>query len=206
MADLETIRARFSQFINHHDLGGAAIFLAASFSEAKESGDLEAAAYIGDLYASSLMAIGRDLEALEIFRELLRDFSRDVYLRLRIATFLTTLLKRPSEALETLEPALTDLLEDKGARHATLGVLGANHAALGNLTEAKKCFTLMLEHDLSTMDPSTFDFLLVEALTTRQEMKEQCREYLLIVLRQAQKTSDEGVASRAGSLLRALGV
>lgn len=200
MVDLESIRSRFSDFVRARDFEGAATFFADAFREAKESGADEAAAEIGDLLAGVLTAGGRDLEALEIYRELLADFPPDAYLNLRVATFLTTLLKRPSEALATLEPVLEELLGDEHVRHATLGVWGANSAVLGNMEEAERCLGPLME-DLPRMDPSAIDFLLVEALASRGEIKDGCREYLSRALNQAERAGDEGVADRSRSLL-----
>jgi tetratricopeptide (TPR) repeat protein len=201
MADLELVQRRFSAFIRSHDFSGAASFLADAFLEAKESGDREGAAEIGDLLAGALTAGGRDLEALDVYRELLADFPKDAFLNLRVATFLTTLLKRPSEALETLAPVLEELLQDETVRHAALGVWGANNAVLGNMEEAERCFGLLLKEDLSGMDASSIDLLLVEALISWGELKGECREYLSRVVEQAGKTGEEGVADRARSLL-----
>jgi tetratricopeptide (TPR) repeat protein len=204
MADLESARSRLLALVQARDFSGAAFFMAGAFREAKESGDLEAVAEIGEMYATSLTIAGRDLEAMEVYRELLGSLPQDPYLNLRVATFLTTLLKRPSDALVTLEPVLGSLLEDEHVRHASLGVWGANHAILGNMEEAKRCFRLLRERDLSKMDASSIDFLLVEALVARGEMKEQCREYLSVVLEHAQKSGDDGVAYRASSLLETI--
>jgi tetratricopeptide (TPR) repeat protein len=204
MTPIGSVRNRLSAFVRAHDFSGASSFLAGAFREAKEAGEDSAVAEIGELYAGSFSACGRDLEALEVYRELLNSLPQDPYLNLRVATFLTTLLKRPSDALATLEPVLENLLEDEHVRHASLGVWGANHAILGNMEEAKRCFMLLGERDLSTMDASSIDFLLVEALIAGGEMKEQCRDYLSVILEHAQKSGDDGVAYRANSLIKTI--
>lgn len=204
MADLEHIRRLFSEFVRARDFNGAAAFFSEAFRDAKESGDRENALEIGDRLAGILTAGGRDLEALDVYRELLTEFPEDAFLNLQVATFLTTLLRRPDEAIETLAPVLDELLQDEHVRHATLGVWGTNQARLGNLDEARRSFGLLREDDLSRMDPSAINFLLVEELLSRGELKAECQEYLSRALGQAERMGDEDVARRARSLLNLL--
>jgi tetratricopeptide (TPR) repeat protein len=204
MDDLEHIRRRFSELVRARDFSGAAAFLSEAFRKAKESGDREHALEIGDRLAGVLTAGGNDLEALDVYRELLTEFPEDAYLNLQVATFLTALLRRPDEAIETLAPVLDELLEDEHVRHATLGIWGTNQARLGNLDEARRSFELLREDDLSRMDPSAIHFLLVEELLSRGELGTECQEYLSRALGQAERMGDEDVASRAQSLLNLL--
>ena len=201
MVDLEHIRRRFSEFVRARDFNGAAAFLSEAFRAAKESGDREHALEIGDRLAGVLTAGRRDLEALDVYRELLTEFPEDAFLNLQVATFLTTLLRRPDEAIETLTPVLDELLQDEHVRHATLGVWGTNQARLGNIDEARKSFGLLMEDDLSRMDPVAIDFLLVEELLSKGELEAECREYVSGALGQAERMGNEDVARRARSLL-----
>jgi tetratricopeptide (TPR) repeat protein len=204
MADLEHIRRRFNELVRARDFSGAAAFLSEAFREAKESGGREHALEIGDRLAGVLTAGGKDLEALDVYRELLTEFPEDVFLNLQVATFLTTFLRRPDEAIKTLAPVLDELLQDEHVRHATLGVWGTNQARLGNLDEARKSFELLREDDLSRMDPSAIHFPLVEELLSRGELEAECQEYLSRALGQAERMGDEDVVSRVRSLLNLL--
>jgi tetratricopeptide (TPR) repeat protein len=201
MSDLNGIRDKFFDFVRRRDFDGAAAFLAEKFQKAKGFDDIEAATEIGDLYGGALMAGGHDDEALVVYRELVDSSPRNSYLRLKVATFLTTLLQRPSEALETLAPVLGDLLDNEAARHATIGIWGRNQAMIGNVEEARTFFKLQLEEDLSKMDARAIDFLLVEALLSRGEMIEEAQRYLSSALDQARRSGEDDVARRATLLL-----
>src|SRR5216683_3952264 len=204
MLEFETLDQVFMRLMRKRDYEGAIALLGEVFAKAREARDFETALESGSLLVSALVVAQKDEEALEIYRTMLVDSPADTFLRLRMATFLVTMLKHPSEALEVLEPIAEYLLSADETRHATLGVLGLSHALLGRLDEAKTCFDQMLDPNLARMDPSAFDLLLVEFLVSSGEMKDECKEYLSIAFRQAQEAGDREVAARAESLLRQL--
>lgn len=199
------LEERYLQLMRQRRFGEAADFLREAYVEARQTMDIPTSGYISNLLAASLIASGRDEEALEAFRQAQQDDPSNAFLRLRIATLLLQNLKRPDEALDEIMPIAGELLGMNETRHASLGVLGACYASLGRIEDARNCFREMLQPQILTkMSSNSYDFYLVEALVARGEMPEECRSYLDLVGEKAARCEDEMTRKRVQALLRKL--
>lgn len=206
MKPVDEIEQQYLKLMRARLFQEAAELLAQAQETARREEDTAQASYLGSLRASTLIAAGRDEDALAAFSQAREDNPTDLFLRLRISTFLV-LLQRPAEALAEIAPVAEDLLATSAVRHATLGTLGAAYLALGRTEEGRDCFRKMLQqNDLNRMDLATFDFVLVEALISQGELAEECRQYLEIVLARALSEEHHVTANRVRKLLQKLRV
>jgi tetratricopeptide (TPR) repeat protein len=200
----DSLDRHFFALMRSRDYEGAVRFFKERLREALQAEDEEATVDAAHLLISSLTAAGLDQEAFALLWQVVNSLPGEAYLRSSFAGFLLSSLKQPAQALEVLDPVFDELVAERGSRHATLGLRGAILFALGRVEEAERGFREMLEPSLSRMDPSAFDFRLVESLISEGLRKEDCEHYLKIVYQRAQEANDQGVLKRAEGLLRLL--
>ncbi|HEV8582817.1 MAG TPA: hypothetical protein VGX68_27445 [Thermoanaerobaculia bacterium] len=200
MDNLELLFDRFTALMRSRDYSGAVSFFKERVREALQAEEREMATNAASLLISSLIIAGNDEEAIDLVWRVVNSLPEAAFLRSTFAGFLLYSLKQPQQALEVLDPVFEELMALEGCRHATLGLRGTILFALGRVEEAQDSFREMLQPSLWRMDPSAFDFRLVESLISAGLMKEECKEYLNIAYHQAQQTNDEDVMARADHL------
>ncbi len=198
--DLSPLDRHFIALIRAGDYDGAVRFFKERVREAFQGADKEAMLDATPLLITSLSAAGPDEEAISLLWQVIDSLPEEPFIRSSFAELLLYTLREPAEALKMLDSVFDELVAEVGSRHAALAVRGEILFALERTEEAGQCFRDMIQPSLRRMDPSAFDFRLVESLISGGLMKEECMQYLNIAYHQAKQANDEGVMERVDYL------
>ena len=175
--------------------------------EMRSRNDRREAAYIGGLLASCLTAARLDDDAMIAYREALQDDPEEPFLRFRFATFLSSVVNRPSEALEVLYPALPRLAASPSSLHSAQALLGIVHLNLGDEDKAAESFRQMSAPTvLDQLSVADLDLAVVEELVERRALVAECRRYLEVASRKAEEEGDATSLSEVRRILNKLNV
>jgi hypothetical protein len=179
--------------------------LAEARDRAASEGQPAEAALYSSVRGSYLVAMGRDSEAQESYRDAERFSNGEASDKLISARHLIYGLKRPEEGLSKAGEVLEATTVGTTVWQEATAIQGIARIAMNQPGEAVNCLKTLLARLRSTqIRASGCDLLLVDELLKQQQAGELCRAYISLAESRAREAQDHEVLARILAIKGAL--
>lgn len=166
----------------------------------------EEAALYSSVRGSYLVAMGRDEEAYEAYRDAEKLSNGDVHDKLLTARHLVFGLGRPEEGFKKAEEVITSETESVIVQHQAHSIQGLARLAMNQPEEAANSLRrLIYAIQSNPAQTSSLDLSLVEELAKDRTATDLCRTYLDLVESRTANSQNSELLSRILSIKGSLG-